>query len=127
MLVITVHEFGTWCLGKASAYQQPWRNQAGVKVIGPCAVWEPGGDTLSEGLSQAWWKMKRAEVLWVITLLLRLAPAEENIFFMWFLMLLRFDQQLSELSFVLMGLLCSRENWGLLAFSELEFSICSFS
>lgn len=48
-------------------------------------------------------------------------------FFMWFLMLLRFDQQLSELSFVLMGLLCSRANWGLLAFSKLKFTISAFS
>lgn len=51
MLVITVHEFGSSCLGKASAHQQPWRNQAGVRVISPCAVWEPGGDVLSEDLS----------------------------------------------------------------------------
>lgn len=114
-------------MGKASAYQQSWRNQAGVKVMGPCAVWEPGGDTLSEDLSQVWWKIKRDEVLWVITLLLRLASAEWNIFFMWFLMLLRSDQQLSELSFSLMGLPCSRANWELLAFSKLEFSICAFS
>lgn len=72
-------------------------------------------------------KIKRAEVLRVITLLLRLAPAEWNIFFMWLLMLLSSDQQLSELSFILVGLLCSRAHWGLLAFPKLEFSICAFS
>lgn len=127
MLVITVHEFGSWCLGKASAYQQPWRNQADVKVMGPCAVWEPGGDVLSEGLPQVWWKIKRAVVLWVITLPLRLVPAEWNVYFMWFLMLLSFDQPLSELSFILTDLACPRANWGLLAFSKLEFSIYAFS
>lgn len=92
-------------------HQQSWRNQPGVKVIGPCAAWEPGGDRLSEGLSQVWWKINRVEVLWVITLLLSLALAEWDIFLMWSLMLLSSDQQMSELSFVLMGLLCSRANW----------------
>lgn len=54
---------------------------AALEKSGPCAVWELGGDTLSEDLSQVWWKIKRAEILWIIILLLRLAPAERNIFF----------------------------------------------
>lgn len=42
-------------------------------------------------------------------------------------MLLRFDLQLPELSFILVGLLCSRAYWGLLAFSNLKFTISAFS
>lgn len=53
---------------------------AALEKSGPCAVWEPGGDTLSQDLSQVWWKIKRAEVL-CITLLPRLAPAEWNVCF----------------------------------------------
>lgn len=108
-------------------HQQPWRNQAGVQVIGTCAVWEPGGDVLSEDLSQGWWKMKRAEVLRVITLLLRLAPAEWNIFFMWFPLLLSSDQQLRAQFHSCGSSMLPGKLGGFWAFSKLEFSICAFS
>lgn len=65
---------------------------------------------MSEDLSQVWWKINRVKVLWVIILLPSLAPAEWDTFLMWSLMLLSSDQQMSEISFVLMGILC-RANW----------------
>lgn len=57
-----------------------------------------------------WWKINRVEVLWVITLLLSLAPTERDIFLMSSLMLLSSNQQMSELSFISMGLRCSGAN-----------------
>lgn len=81
--VITVHKFGSFCLRKGSAHQQPWRNQPGVKVIALRAVWEPGGNRLSEGLSQVGCKISRADVLRAVISLPSLAPAEWDTVVTW--------------------------------------------
>lgn len=71
-------------------------------------MWEPGGDRLSEDLSQVGCKISRAEVLWAVTLLPSLAPAEWDTCYV--ITEVIADLQTSELSFVLVGLLCSRTN-----------------
>lgn len=86
-------------------------------------MWEPGGDRLSEGLSQVGCKIPRAEVLRAITSLPSLSPAEWDTVVMGSLRSLLTRQHQSLVLFL--RVFCAPGQTGrLFTFPKLEFDIC---